>query len=80
MRRRPDSRREPSSEIKHWRAPLCDIQLKLNGGYEDLHKARADSLLVKRSILLKKQEMAALLMEELRVEETGPVAEEGGSL
>ena len=51
-------------------AGVRDIQLKLDGGYEELHKARAEVLLLKRSILLKKQEMAALLREEIRVEET----------
>ena len=51
-------------------AGVRDIQVKLDSGYEELHKARSESLLLKRSILLKKQEMSALLREEIRVEET----------
>ena len=44
-----------------------EIQVKMTAGVEDLAKARAECLLVKRSILLKKQELAVLLEEEIRV-------------
>ena len=47
-----------------------DIQVKLDSGYEELHKARSEVLLLKRSVLLKRQEMSALLREEIRLEET----------
>ena len=44
-----------------------EIQVKMTAGVEDLAKARAECLLVKRSILLKKQELTILLEEEIRV-------------
>ena len=44
-----------------------EIQVKMTAGVEDLSKARAECLLVKKAILLKKQELTVLLEEEIRV-------------
>ena len=44
-----------------------EVQVKMSTGAEDLAKARAESLLVKRAICLKKQELQVLLEEEIRV-------------
>ena len=46
-----------------------EIQVRMSAGVDDLAKARAECLLVKRSILLKKQELNVLLEEEIRVME-----------
>ena len=44
-----------------------EVQVKMSTGAEDLAKARAEILLVKRAICLKKQELQVLLEEEIRV-------------
>ena len=46
-----------------------EIQVRMSAGVNDLAKARAECLLVKRSILLKKQELNVLLEEDIRVME-----------
>ena len=51
-------------------AGVREIQVKLDTGYEELQKSRTELLLLKRSILLKRQEMSTLLREEIRAEET----------
>ena len=48
-------------------AGVREIQIKMNTGVEELAKARAECLLVKKAILIKKQELSVLLKEELRV-------------
>ena len=46
-----------------------EVQLKLDAGWEEFLKARADLLLLKKSILLKKEEMATLKREEIQAEQ-----------
>ena len=46
-----------------------EVQLKLDAGWEQFLKARADLLLLKKSILLKKEEMATLKREEIQAEQ-----------
>ena len=48
---------------------IREIQVRMSSGVDDLAKARAEVLLVKKSILLKKQELTVLLGEEIRVME-----------
>ena len=49
---------------------IREIQVKLDAGYEEFQKSRSELLVLKKSILLKRQEMSVILREEIRAEET----------
>ena len=47
-----------------------EVQLKLDAGWEEFLKSRSELLLLKKSILLKKEELATLKREEIQAEQT----------
>ena len=47
-----------------------EIQVKLDAGYEEFLKSRSELLLLRKSILLKKEELATLRREEIQAEQT----------